>query len=103
MVKIRITVVKAFTSNEIFDGDIPADIEGQPTVCHVHKAGQEFIMDDPQRPEGVCSWAFKNIHRDALHLFMGGDFPWIGKPGVMFTSCVDGKRPVVFKLERIED
>jgi uncharacterized repeat protein (TIGR04076 family) len=33
----------------------------------------------------------------------GGDFPWVGKPGVMYSSCTDGRQTVVFKLERIED
>ena len=30
-------------------------------------------------------------------------FPFIGRPGVMFSSCTDGKGPVVFRLERLEE
>ncbi|MBN2336828.1 TIGR04076 family protein [Candidatus Bathyarchaeota archaeon] len=46
--------------------------------------------------------AFADIHRDINHLMRGGDFPWVGKPGVTYSACTDGKKPVVFKLERVE-
>jgi len=54
-----------------------------------------------QMPEGFCSWAWADIQRDVIHMGLGGDFPWMKKPGVMISCCTDGLRPVVFKLERI--
>jgi uncharacterized repeat protein (TIGR04076 family) len=39
----------------------------------------------------------------ASTLMVGGDSPFIGRPGIMFSSCTDGKRPVMFRLERINE
>jgi len=36
-------------------------------------------------------------------LTIGGDFPFIGRLGVMFSSCTDGKRSVIFRLERLDE
>ena len=35
-------------------------------------------------------------------MLMGGGFPFVGGPGAMFSSCSDGKRLVVFRLERFD-
>ena len=101
---MKITVVKGFTAEEVFDGEVPDHFpETFKSPCPMHPEGQEFVMENLNCPEGFCPWAFADIFRDILHLWKGGDFPWVGKPGVMYSSCTDGKKPVVFKLERIED
>ncbi len=52
---------------------------------------------------GRVRCAFEDIHRDLAHLAWGGDFPFIGRPRVMFSSCTAGKRPLVFRLERLDE
>jgi len=51
----------------------------------------------------VTCWADSGIYGIIARLMMGGDFPFVGRPGVMFSSCSDGKRPVIFRLERLDD
>jgi len=103
MAKVRITVVKAFSNEDVFGGDLPPNWKVAVSVCEDHWFGQEFFFDGTTCPEGLCPWAFADIFRDILHLWKGGDFPWVGKPGVMYSACTDGTKPVVFKLERVED
>ena len=101
MSAVRISVVKAFSTDEIFDGDVPEEVSRFGSGCHKHFAGQEFICEGLECPEGFCTWAFSDIFRDLVQISWGGDFPWIKEPGVTFSSCTDGQKPVVFKLERI--
>jgi uncharacterized repeat protein (TIGR04076 family) len=100
--KLKVSVVRCFTQEEIFGGEVPNHLEGRISPCQRHQPGQEFIMESLVCPEGFCNWAYDDIYRDMAHLWMDGDFPFIGKPGTMFSSCTDGKKPVVFRLERIE-
>lgn len=103
MNKVRITVLKCFTKEEIFGDDIPEDIVDSVTPCEALSPGQEFVIESMVCPPGFCNWAFGDIYRDVAQLMMGGDFPFIGRPGVMFSSCTDGKRPVIFRLERLDE
>jgi len=101
--KVKITVIKAFSNDDVFGGDLPPNWKVAVSVCEDHWPGQEYFFDGTGCPEGICAWAFADIFRDILHLWKGGDFLWVGKPGVMYSACTDGKKPVVFKLERVED
>jgi uncharacterized repeat protein (TIGR04076 family) len=100
--KVKITVVKKLSKNDIF-GDAPPLRSTSPPVCTRLQEGQEFIVDGPDFPTGFCAWAFADIQRDISHLRLGGDYPWMEKKGTMLACCTDGNRPVIFKLERIED
>ena len=102
MTKLKVTVVRCFTNEEIFGDEVPNHLDSSISPCQQYYPGQVFIMESLDRPEGFCNWAYDDIYRDMAHLWMDGDFP-VGKPGTMFSSCTDGKKPVVFKLERIED
>ena len=102
MTKLKVTVLRCFTQEEIFGDEVPDHLEGRISPCQRHHPGQQFIMESLNCPEGFCNWAYDDIYRDLAHLWMGGDFP-TGKPGTMFSSCTDGKKPVVFKLERVAD
>ncbi|UCH57968.1 MAG: TIGR04076 family protein, partial [Candidatus Bathyarchaeota archaeon] len=100
MPKMKITVVKAFSAEEVFDGEVPDHFpETFESPCPMHPVGQEFVMENLNCPEGFCNWAYDDIYRDMAHLWMDGDFSFIGKPGTMFSSCTDGKKPVIFRLE----
>ena len=52
-------------------------------------------------PEGLYTWAYADMRREINHLLTGGDFGWIGRKGVAYSSCTDGLRNAVFKIERI--
>jgi uncharacterized repeat protein (TIGR04076 family) len=103
MPKMKITVVKGFTAEEVFDGEVPDYFpENFKSPCPMHPAGQEFVMENPNCPEGFCTWAYADMRREINHLLRGGDFGWIGRKGVAFSSCTNGLRNVVFKIERVE-
>lgn len=115
MAKVRITVVKKANLNEMFGGKPPAEINSDLLApeCHRFKVGQEFFVDlskDPSHPEswenvprGFCSWAYSDIQRDIAHVLFGGSYPWIAENGVAISCCTDGLRPVVFRIERLEE
>jgi uncharacterized repeat protein (TIGR04076 family) len=94
---VKITVVANLKPEKIFD-EMAA--EGVTAECEV-KTGTDYISRDLEMPDGFCSWAWADIHRDVAHLALGGDFPWIKESGKMVSCCTDGLRPVIFKLERI--
>ena len=102
MEKVRVTVVKKVNNKDMFGDSPPVGFTANP-VCDMLEVGQEFISENGACPEGLCAWAFADIQRDISHLSLGGDFPWIKEKGTMLSCCTDGVRPVVFKLERIED
>jgi len=100
MPDVKITVVKRLSNKELFGDNPPLEFTGQP-LCDKFEDGQVFISKEGAYPEGFCSWAFADIQRDLVHLRLGGDFPWIKQKGAILSSCTDGARPVIFKLERI--
>ncbi len=103
---IKITVLKMLNSEDIYDTR-PADMaEWYENKCPLYKEGDEFIIDDPTKvPQGFCSWAWADIHKDVIHLMFQGDFDipdgWMSRKGVNYACCTDGLRPVFFKIERI--
>jgi len=96
--KIKITVAKR-TSN----GDLIAKYGNNVLPqCDALKDGQEFISEGFKVPLGFCPWAWADIQRDVAVLACGGNFEWVNQKGLGFSSCTDGFRPVVFRLERVE-
>ena len=102
MPKVKITVVKKINNKDMFGDKSPVEFTSNP-VCDKVELGQEYISDGGVCPEGFCAWAFADIQRDITHLRLGGDYPWIKEKGTVLACCTDGVRPVVFKLDRIED
>ncbi len=102
MAKVKITVVKKVNSGELFGENPPAAFDVAPE-CDQLEAGQEFISGKGECPLGFCPWAFADIQRDIIHILFGGSYPWIKEKGVAISSCTDGLRPVIFKIEKIED
>ena len=105
MSKCRITVLKRVLNQELareYSGrDIPP--------CKVFEVGQEFIAGPFGKPEGFCDWAWDDIYKTVLALSRGGDFStgvfdnWMKDNKTMLVCCSDGIRPVVFKVERIDE
>ncbi len=102
MARVRITVLKRLDCSDLAKTYAP---NGTWNLCTRHKEGQVYEVEggsDYPCPGGFCSWAWADIQRDVTLLRFGANAPWIRQPGVMITSCTDGRKPVVFKLERIE-
>ena len=101
MADVKITVIKKMDNKKLFGENPPLEFTGNG-VCDRFEEGQEFICKEGSYPEGFCSWAYADIQRDIAHLRLGGDYPWFKEKGAILSSCTDGARPVIFKLERIE-
>lgn len=100
--KVKITVLKRFSPSEVFEKS-PVTPTTHLDICELFMDGQEFIVDENGRmPEGFCSSAWHSIYCNVRTLAFGGDLPWYKEKGVAISCCIDGLRPVVFKLERIE-
>lgn len=115
MAKVKITVIKKMNFNEMFGENLPARIDPDLLTpeCHRFEVGQEFMVDlsadhtHPDSwenvPEGFCSWAYADIQRDISHILFGGSYPWMAEKSATISCCTDGLRPVIFRIERIEE
>ena len=101
MQKVRITVLKTG-----FEEDLAKEY-GLPGIgrCPEHKVGEVYETFH-HKPDGFCNEAWKAISHYVFALCHGsGPFfkDWITRDGIAINSCNDGLRPVIFKIERIED
>jgi len=102
MKKVKNTVVKLLNTNEIHgDSDLGCSAKLTPT-CPAFTEGQEFIVSN-EMPKGFCQGAWADIYRHITVLRWGGHYPWMNEKGKYLACCTDGFRPVVFRLERLED
>jgi uncharacterized repeat protein (TIGR04076 family) len=58
-------------------------------------------MENPNCPDGFCNWAYADIQKYLVDLWLGG--PTWKRRDQNFFSCTDGMRPVVFKVELLEE
>ncbi len=75
-------------------------------VCTAFEVGQEFIFDREHKLKGgFCTEAWSAINRYVFtHLYDGTIMPgWMKDDKVMISCCNDGIRPVIFKIEKIDD
>jgi len=98
--KIRITVLKRFHPSEVFGKSPVTPVEPLGT-CGLFEDNQEFIVENQRMPEGFCTSAWASIYGNIRLLSFGGDLPWFKEKGVAINCCIDGLRPVIFKLERV--
>ena len=75
--------------------------------CEVFEVGDEFIVDrknyfrmEFEKP--FCSEAWHAISPYVFTMVQGGEPTWAVNHTIL-ACCNDGARPVVFKLERIDD
>ena len=101
MRKCKITVLKRMVHQDLVDEYMEPGAATLP--CPHFTEGQEFIVDD-QPGQGFCDAAWNDIYKAYVTLMQGGSFaPWMKDDHTMIVCCSDGIRPVVFKLERIDD
>ena len=104
MKKVKITILKTTLDKEL------ASIYGIENlgVCPLMKKGEVYYADYA-KPEGFCDEAWKAIYQYVFALAHGADKSlfyygdWIKEPGVAIVSCNDGLRPVIMKLETLDE
>ncbi len=98
----KITVLKRMANADIADEYMKEEHRIVP--CPYLEDGQEFIFEDwGAVPDGLCSWAWMDIHKGVMLVMGGGSSPSVKHEGMVIACCSDGARPVVFKIERLED
>jgi len=101
MNKVRITVLKRYSPSEVFK-KTPVTPVTPFGACELFKDGQEFTVNEDLRvPEGFCTSAWVSLYSNIRLLSFGGNLPWFKEKGIAINCCIDGLRPVIFKLERI--
>ncbi len=100
MTKVKITVLKrAFFEDIVEEYAMPS-----VAPCPIFKEGQVFYAGRG-KPDGFCDTAWKCISQYVFALQNGGGKTgfffgdWIKEPSVAISSCNDGLRPVIFKIE----
>ncbi len=103
MTKVKLTVIKKFEPKDILGHDFIRP-SGKPIVSCGFEVGEEFIVNETgNMPEGFCHHAWYGLYKNVSVLKNGGGFPdWTGE-NMIYTACPDGIRPVIFKVERIEN
>jgi uncharacterized repeat protein (TIGR04076 family) len=98
--KVKITVLKRFKPSDVFT-ESPATPVTPLQACEVFKDGQQFTVEDLKMPDGFCTSAWVSIYGNVRILAFGGNLPWFKEKGIAINCCIDGLRPVIFKLERV--
>ena len=103
MRKIKLTVLKR-TLHEDLVKEYGAG--GDFSFCPRHKEGETIIIENGEKPEELCEEAWAAFGRYAFAMAHGTEIfwkDWISKKNLTVNSCNDGLRPVIFKMECIED
>ena len=101
MRKCKITVLKRIVHQDLVDAYMEPGAATLP--CPHFVEGQEFVVQDQPGPD-FCDAAWNDIYKAYVALMQGGSFaPWMKDDHTMIVCCSDGIRPVVFKLERMDD
>jgi uncharacterized repeat protein (TIGR04076 family) len=100
----KISVLKTLYHEDLAEEYRRLDVPKGP--CPFFEKGDQFTVDYlVQRPEGFdCDWAWDDIHKVLMVLMLNGDYgTWMKNPNNFITCCTDGVKPVVFKIERLEE
>ena len=107
MPKCKITVLKKSCFPELVE-EYCADPATGP--CKMFEEGQVRIVDSSayfnmEIPDGFCAEAWHSISHYVYAVIQGGAIMkgWMNSDKVMITCCNDGVRPVIFKLEAVDD
>jgi len=104
--KCKITVLRRELFQDLADEYLADPQSGK---CPFFQDGQEFLVDNQgffRMMKGeFCSEAWDCISRYVYSALQGGSIMrgWTNDERVMIACCNDGTRPVIFKLERIDE
>ena len=103
MVKLKITVIKKFSPEDVFGHEMIRQDTGKVIPICSMKKGKDYIVEDIYKmPEDFCPRVWHDTHDLITLFFYGGDMEY-PEPGITYITCNDGVRPVVFKYEKIEE
>jgi len=105
MPRVRITVLKRALHRDVLEAQI-ADEACRASFgpCSIFEDGQIFISEDwPTKPDGFCERAWPDIRHEVDMVMHRAQAPWIESEGSTITCCNDGIRPVIFRIERLDD
>lgn len=104
--KCKITVLRRELFQDLADKYLADPNSGK---CPYFQDGQEFMVEGDdffRMMHGkFCSEAWDCISRYVYAALQGGSIMrgWTNDEKMMITCCNDGTRPVIFKLERIDE
>ncbi|MFC2077178.1 TIGR04076 family protein [Candidatus Bipolaricaulota bacterium] len=98
--KARITVLKRMDNRKVQEEHKSDGARLGP--CRLFEDGQTFVAGW-RIPEGFCDTAWADIHSDLVMIQWGGNPGYVGPDHTMISCCRDGFRPVVFKIERLDE
>ncbi|MBM4248402.1 MAG: TIGR04076 family protein [Euryarchaeota archaeon] len=104
MPKCKITVLKKTMNRDLAQ----KYIKNKVGPCSKFKVGDEFITT-LEKPKGFCEWAWAELFPYIMTLLAGGNFSkgmfegWMKSDNALIICCTDGIRPVIFKIERVDD
>ena len=105
MPKCKITVLKRTVNQDLIDEYLDDSYQGHG-LCECFRDSQEFLIDASEIPKDFlecCPWAWADIRKDILTVASGGNMPGIRQRGTVITGCRDWFRPVIFKVERMDN
>jgi uncharacterized repeat protein (TIGR04076 family) len=98
---VKITVIRSLYNPELGEKYRRPDIHKGPCP---YEEGQEFQVENAvQVPDGLCPWAWHDMYKFVLALMSGAEFAGMKQSNTILVNCTDGIKPVVFKLERVDD
>ncbi len=103
--KCRITVLKRTLHRDLIEEYLDDEYKDIGR-CEAFAEGQVFEIDPANVPQDFCArcaWAWADIRDDMMKVAVGGDIPGMRHAGTIITGCRDWLRPVLFKVERMED
>lgn len=98
--KIKITVLKQTIYNDLIEKyENPIK-----DACNI-KIGDTFIINNLEKPNGLCPSAWEGMLPYLKDLFNGKGYffdNWMKNPYSVMYSCNDGFRPVTFLIELLK-
>ena len=103
MPRCRVTVLKRTINQDLIDEYLVDEYRGIGP-CECFEDGQEIVIEDYSAvPDGFCASAWADIRKDIMMVAMGANIVGIKQPGTAISSCADWFRPVLFKVERMDN
>ena len=100
---VKITVVKQFEPRDIIGEDFIRESGKKITKCFMKENSEFKVPQTGDMPEGFCHHAWYGLYKSVELLKYGGVVKdWTGE-NTLYGVCPDGIRPVIFKIERLEE
>jgi uncharacterized repeat protein (TIGR04076 family) len=105
MTKCKITVLRRSYDKGLADEYINPELRKNHGPCERFRDGQEFVTDVfGGVPEGFCPWAWDDLYKALVGFAANGHYGmWYRDAKTLIGCCSDGIRPVIFKVEKLEE